>query len=71
MKTDITEYSNEELSLYFMNDEGLYNNLQFAVRRDNFKYLESIADELFIYSDEQLDDLKNTFDEELNEYNEE
>ena len=69
MKTDIRHYSSQELSLIFLNDESLYSDLMKAVRRDSFSYLQDIVDELFIYDSDQLDDLRETFENELEEIN--
>jgi len=53
-KTDITGYSDSELSLLVMNDEGLYN----AARRLHFRgSVEVFASEFFIYTDEQFEEL--------------
>lgn len=68
MKTDITHYSSQELSLQFLNDEGLYRDFMRAVRRNSFSYLQDIADEYFIYDSDQLEDLRETFEDELQEH---
>ena len=52
MKTDLTEYGEEELSLNVFNDEGLY------LRRRDVGFLDLI-NEVFIYTSEQLEELKN------------
>lgn len=67
MKTDITHYSSQELSLQFLNDEGLYRDFMRAVRRNSFSYLQDIADEYFIYDSDQLEDLRETFEDELDD----
>jgi len=66
--TDIRDYSDQELSLLFLNDEGLYRELMRAVRREKFDIIKDICDEYFVYSDDQLQDLKDTFNDELKEY---
>jgi hypothetical protein len=66
--TDIRHYSDQELSLLFLNDEGLYRELMRAVRREKFDIIKDICDEYFVYSDDQLQDLKDTFNDELKEY---
>ena len=66
---DITMYSDEELSLLFMNDESLYNDLMACVRRSRFDYLEEIVKDNFIFTPEQFTDLEETFNNELAEYN--
>lgn len=65
---DITHYSDQELSLMFLNDEVLYKELMRAVRRDDFTIIKEICDECFIYTEDQLEDLIDTFNEELIEY---
>ncbi len=66
--TDIRHYSDEELSLLFLNDEVLYRELIKGVRLNRFSYVRLIAYENFIYNDEQLQDLEDTFNSELEEY---
>ena len=63
MKTDLTKYGDNELTLWFNNDEGLFAEFSKAIRRDDFGYLVNIADELFIYTPEQLQELENDFAE--------
>lgn len=67
--TDITHYSNEELSLMFLNDEFLYKQLNRAVIREDFTMLEDTAREFFVFNNDQLEDLKETFKEEVRESN--
>lgn len=59
-KQDLREYSDAELSLMVFNDEGLY---RMRHRRGLFE----ILDELFIYTDEQLETLKEDLEDEKNE----
>jgi len=66
---DITMYNDEELSLLFMNDESLYNDFMACVRRGRFDYLEEIVKDNFIYTSEQFTDLEETFNNEIEEYN--
>ena len=66
--TDIRPYSDQELSLHFLNDEGLYRELMKGVRLNRFSYVRLVADECFIYNEDQLDDLEETFNAELEEY---
>ena len=70
-KTDITQYSDEELSLLFLNDEGLYNEMQRAVRRDNFSMIKELAEELYHFTPAQMEDLEETFTNEMEEHNNE
>lgn len=67
MKTDITHYADQELSLMFLNDESLYNDFMRAVVRKDFAMLMDTASEFFIFNDDQLEDLKETFKEEVNQ----
>lgn len=59
-KQDLTNYSEIELSLLVFNDEGLYN------MRHKRNFLNTI-DELFIYTDDQLEVLKQDLEEDANE----
>ena len=67
--TDITHHSDQELSLLFLNDEGLYRELMKGVRLNRFSYVRLIAYEHFVYNDEQLQYLEETFKEEVRESN--
>ena len=66
--TDIRHYLNDELSLQFLNDEGLYKDLMRAVRRNDFSIVKGLCDEYFIYNEEQMQDFRETFNIELEEY---
>ena len=66
--TDIRHYSDQELSLLFLNDEGLYREFRRAVRRADFTIIRELCDEIFDYTQDQLDDLVDTFNDELIEY---
>ncbi len=66
--TDITHYSDQELSLLFFNEEPLYKDLMRAVRRNDFNIVEEICDEYFVYTYAQLDDLRDTFNNEVEDY---
>jgi thymidylate synthase ThyX len=59
--TDIRHYSDQELSLRFLNDEGLYKEFMKGVRYERFNDIKHLCDELFIYTDEQLEELIETF----------
>lgn len=67
--TNIKHYSSQELSLLFLNDEYLYSQLMRAVIRVDFAMLEEVAREFFVFTDDQLEDLKETFKEEVRESN--
>lgn len=60
MKQDITEYSDSELSLIVMNDEGLYR-----MRRSS--NLRAELEQVFIFTDEQWDELAQDLQEEEND----
>ena len=66
--TDIRHCSDQELSLLFLNDEFLYKELMRAVRRNDFTIIRELCDEYYIYSGDQLEDLVDTFNDELIEY---
>jgi hypothetical protein len=67
--TDIRHYSDHELSLLFLNDEFFYKELMRATRREDFSIVEEIANEYFTFDQEQLDNLRETFEQEIEEYN--
>lgn len=60
-KQDIREYTENELSLIVMNDEYLYNVLYAGYMNE----LKDVLDELYIYTDEQLEVLECDFIEEM------
>lgn len=62
-KEVITQQSNEELSLNFLHDEGLYDVLQST----DFNNVVETANMFFIYTDEQLEDLEETWQNEQDE----
>lgn len=66
--TDIRHYSDEELSLLFLNEEPLYKTLMTAVRRNDFSIVKELCDEAFIYNHEQMEDLRDTFNNEVEDY---
>lgn len=66
-KTDLTAYGDGELGMNFQNDEALYEVWIMAVRRNDFSMVKDAADEYFEYTDAQLEDLKNDFNDEVNE----
>ena len=59
-KQDLTQYSDNELSMHVFNDEYLYNNRH----RSFFK---SIIDETFVYTAEQWDVLSDDLQDDLEE----
>ena len=56
-KQDITQYSDDELSLIVFNDEGLYRERKRASLEDTLR-------EFFIFTDEQLQVLKDDLENE-------
>jgi hypothetical protein len=68
--TNITDYSDQELSLMFLNDEFLYKEFMRAVIREDFGMLEEVARQFFVFTEDQLEELKETFKQEVIESNE-
>ena len=60
-KQDLTEYSEDELSLFVMNDECLYRMRREFLRSTN------VLDDCFIYTSEQLDILREDIESDLND----
>ena len=58
-KIDITNRCDNELTLMLINDEGTYQLLQM----DSFERLKDYVDALYIYTPEQLEDLRETYNE--------
>ena len=61
-RTDLTEYSDAELSLHVMNDYELYK-----MRRQPLRYLRATLEEIFIFTTEQWEDLVETIEADLEE----
>lgn len=59
MKQDLTQYSDNELSLVVMNDEGLYR------MRRNSQFIGLLKD-LFLFTEEQLEVLEQDLKDEEN-----
>ena len=66
-KVDLRGYGDEELSLQVMNDYHLYQIFVSAVYMEKFQYIHDEVDEFFEYTEEQLQDLEDTFDNEKDE----
>lgn len=64
MKKDLKEYSDQELSLIVMNDEGLYQ-MRRSILQDCKAGRPSILAELFEYTDEQLEVLEQDLKDDL------
>jgi hypothetical protein len=58
---DITRYTDIELSLRVFNDEYFYTE------RKNIEYLKALIDEEFVYTQAQMDVLKEDLEEDSNE----
>lgn len=67
-KQDIREYSDQELSLIVMNDEGLYK-MRRSILRDCEANRPSILADLFEYTEEQLQVLEQDIKDDLNGFN--
>lgn len=65
MRNNITEYSDEELSLTVMNDYELYK-----MRRIPLRLLRATLEEIFIFTTEQWEDLVETIEADLDESDE-
>jgi antitoxin component of MazEF toxin-antitoxin module len=61
MKIDLREFSDDELSLYVMNDESFYR------MRRNRRALVDLLDSVFLYTDCQLETLNQDLDDEEKE----
>ena len=66
MKKDLTAYTGNELNMWVQNDEHLYNEYNKCLRCGDIGPLIETLDEVFIYSDAQMNELKNDFDQEFN-----
>jgi len=63
-KTDLTEYSSQELSLNVFNDEYLYKSVRRFHKHDQ---LRDLVSEFFIFDDEQFDELCEDWDADQEE----
>jgi hypothetical protein len=61
---DITNYSENELSLIIQNDEYLYGIWKRTIRSGNLNYIKSEIDYIK-YTDEQWETVVDDFEEEL------
>lgn len=62
--TNITEYSDEELSLIVMNDYDLYKMMR---RTYNLTRLREYLEEIFVFTTEQWEDLVETIEADREE----
>lgn len=67
-KQDIRHHSDSELTDIVINDETFYFLLRSCVKRDIFEELKEEIDRYYIYSEEQLNDLQETFNDEYSEF---
>lgn len=70
-KQDLTTYCELELSLLVMNTESLYKVFMTSVRMGNFSFILDHVSDMFTFTKEQEDDLRDTWDAELEEQNKE
>lgn len=70
-KKDLTQYSDQELSMLVQNDEVLYNTYMRCVRKNNIEELKNLVDDVYLYTKEQWEDLESDFESEVEEYNKE
>ena len=68
---NLTNYNSQELSLIFLNEEYFYTILRKGARRNNFSIIKETAEEFFIFTSEQMEDLEETFNNEVEEIEEE
>jgi len=70
---DVTMYSDEELSLIFLNDEFSYIDMRRSIMRHNsfIRFADDHVKESYIFTPEQLEDLEETYNNEWTEYWEE
>lgn len=65
-KQDLRKYSDAELSLWVMNDEGLYSQRR-SILRDIQANRPSILVEIFEYTEDQLNELEQDLIADLEE----
>lgn len=68
LKLDLRHYSNGELSLHYSNVERDYRLYQQWVKENKLKKLVQHVKDNFHYTDAQLEDLKNTFANDRNDW---
>lgn len=69
-KQDLTIYGEQELSLLVMNDEPLYKVFIRSVELERFNFILDHVSDIFTFTQEQEDDLRDTWEDELTEKNE-
>lgn len=65
-KTDLRQYADDNLGVLFINDEGLYN-LILNEPNDIDKFIENHVEPFYLYTSEQLEDFKDTYQTEMEE----
>lgn len=65
---NITGYSDSELYDHFQNDEGLYNEWNRTVWRNDRDSVKGLCDGRFVYSEAQMENLMDEWDRERDEY---
>lgn len=66
-KQDLTMYGDGELSLLVMNDEPLYKVFMRSVELERFNFILDHVNDLFTFTQDQEDDLRETWDDEVEE----
>lgn len=66
--TDITMHSDDEFHQLIENEPVLKEEFNRAVRRNNLSGFLALIDELYIYREEQKEELEISFNEERLEY---
>lgn len=70
-KQDLTMYGDSELSLLVLNDEPLYKVFMTSVRMESFSFILDHVYDLFTFTQEQEDNLRESWSAEVLEQNEE
>jgi len=66
-KQDSTMYSDGELSLLVMNNEPLYRVFMTSVRMERFSFILDHVSDLYTFTQDQEDDLRETWEDEVEE----
>lgn len=62
-KSDIRNYTAQELTMLVENREELYNCFDTSLEQKNINFLMNVLNDLFIYNSEQLAELEDYFNE--------
>ena len=66
-KLNITQQGEDELRQIIQNDPEFIALWESALRKNDLYYIRYVLDDWFIYTSEQMETLKEHFDEELNQ----